>query len=74
MSTSFTTARGRFDAAAMRLEMRGTSDDVLSDRRDRPFRTVTHLGDPQRIVHEMYAPGPDGREFLVLESTWTRSR
>lgn len=67
MSTTMMLSRGEYDEENDRLVMRGTVDDVMRDKRDAKFRTVTTMPEDDRAVYEMYVHGPDGKEFKTLE-------
>ena len=45
---------------------------VQSGRRDMPFRTVHQFSGENKMVAEMYVPGPDGRMYKRLEIRSTR--
>ena len=71
MSTAPMIARGTYDPATRTFTLTGTMDDFMSGTRDIPFREVITIQDDTHATMEMYAPGPDGNEFLTfkVEST-----
>lgn len=71
-STGFMQARGSYDETKRQLVMNGTLDDVAHGRRDMPFRTLHQFSGDNKMVAEMYVPGPDGRMYKRLEIRSTR--
>ncbi len=66
---SFRQGRDKFDGE--RIVLYGES--LGGEPGGRPSKTVTTLEDGgNKIVHRQYAPGPDGRERLVMELVMTR--
>lgn len=72
MSTAAMITRGTHDPATNTITMTGTVDDFMAGKSDVALRTVTHWEDPDTVVFEIYAPGPDGKEFKTLEVTGRR--
>lgn len=72
MSTAAMITRGTYDPVTNTMTMTGTVDDFMGGKSDVPLRTVMHWKDPDTAVYEMYAPGPDGTEFMTLEVTGRR--
>ena len=72
MSTAPMIARGTYDPATRTFTLTGTMDDFMSGTRDMPFRQVTTITDDTHATMEMYAPGPDGNEFLTFRVETTK--
>jgi hypothetical protein len=53
-------------------EFEGTNTDPMTGKAAPARRTSTHEAD--RETHAMYGPGPDGKEFKMMEMTYTRRR
>jgi hypothetical protein len=65
-STGVMTQKGTCDAAHKRCEFKGTANDPVSGKQVNS-RTVVLHPDPDHEVVEMYGPGPDGKEFKLME-------
>jgi hypothetical protein len=52
--------------------MRGDADDVTTGK-PTWYRSVYRFDGPDRYTLEMYGPGPDGKEFRMLEIVHTRA-
>ncbi|MGH7567222.1 MAG: DUF1579 domain-containing protein [Gemmatimonadota bacterium] len=72
MSTAPMISRGTYDPATKTFTLTGTMDDIMSGTRDIPFRQVTTITDDTHATLEMYAPGPDGNEFLTMRVEATK--
>ncbi len=70
MSTSLMVSTGTCENGVCTFE--GTNTDPMTGKAAKARMTSRHEGD--REVHEMYGPGPDGREFRMMELTYTRRR
>ncbi len=66
MSTGVFVTRGKYDPQAKSLVMTGTMDDFM-DGKKKTMRTVLTHVDENTMRFEMYAPGPDGKEFKTME-------
>jgi hypothetical protein len=53
-------------------EFVGTNTDPMTGKAATSRMTSKHEAD--REVHEMYGPGPDGKEFKMMELTYTRQK
>jgi hypothetical protein len=73
MGTGMYTAKGQSDADGKVITMNGTMDDVMSNRKDMPMRYVTTITDDNHHTFQMYGPGPDGKEFKMMEITYERA-
>ena len=69
-STACMLTRGRWNPETEAIEMTGTVD-VPGGPSDVPVRTVTKVGESE-ATYEMFATGPDGKEFRTLEVTQRR--
>ena len=74
MSTGVMVSRGQFDPRGRTLLMSGMVDDIMSNQRDKPFRTTTTHQGKDTVVYEMFTAGPDGREFQAMQVTSTRAK
>jgi hypothetical protein len=72
LSTAPMISRGTFDPATTTFTMTGTMDDFMSGTKDIPFRTVTTVADEGHATYDMYAPSPDGNEFLTMRVEATK--
>jgi len=69
--TGMATAEGKWDEASKSTVMFGTMYDPVS-KMDNKYRTVVRNPSDDSIVNEMYAVSPDGKEFLMMRTTYTR--
>jgi hypothetical protein len=74
MGTGMYTAKGQADATGKVITMTGTMDDVMADKKDMPMRYVTTIVDDNHHTFEMFGPGPDGKEFKMMEITYERAK
>ncbi|HUU46361.1 MAG TPA: DUF1579 domain-containing protein [Acidobacteriota bacterium] len=74
MSTGMFIARGKADSTGRTITYTGTMDDPLAGQKDIPIRNVARQIDADTQVFEMYRPGPDGKEFKMMEMTYTRKK
>ncbi|HYO47423.1 MAG TPA: DUF1579 domain-containing protein [Gemmatimonadota bacterium] len=72
MSTAPMIARGTYDPATRTFTLTGTMDDFVVGTRDIPFRQVSTITDDTHATMEMFAPGPDGNEFLTFRVEATK--
>lgn len=69
--TGMATAEGKWDEASKSTIMFGTMYDPVS-KMDNKYRTIVRNPSDVSIVNEMYAVSPDGKEFLMMRTTYTR--
>ena len=70
-STAILTAAGRMDNSGEVLTFKGEMDDAMAGKR--PVKYTLHLEGGVRRRVEAYDTLPDGKEFKVLETTYTRA-
>ncbi len=73
MGTGIMVAWGTCEAGGKVINMSGEYADPMTGDPSRKFRTVTRLGEKDKFVYEMYVAGPDGKEFKMMEITYTRA-
>lgn len=71
MGTMMLSATGECDGQGKVRIMRGEVDDLLTGKPSW-FREVYRFDGPDQYTLEMWGPGPDGREFRMLEIVHTR--
>jgi len=74
MGTGIMIAWGTCEQGGKVINMAGDFADPMTDQPNRKFRTVTRIVDKDKFVYEMYSPGPDGKEFKMMEITYTRAK
>ena len=72
-TTAFTLASGHYDRRQDALILEGTQDDVDRKVRDEPFRFIYRFGGDDRLVMEVFIPGPQGKMFRRLKVEATRT-
>jgi len=72
-TTAFTHASGHYDRSQDALILEGTQDDVDRKVRDEPFRFIYRFGGDDRLVIEVFIPGPQGQMFRRLKVEATRT-
>ena len=72
MGTGIVTGKGKADADGKSVTMTGTMDDVMSGAKDMPMRYVMRAIDNDHKIFEMWGPGPDGKDFKMMEMTYER--
>jgi hypothetical protein len=71
MGTMMMFGEGTCDAAGKVITTTGEYDDPMTGGKKKS-KSVLRIGDDKH-VYEMYSYGPDGKEFLSLEITYTRA-
>ncbi len=69
--TMMMTMTGTCDAAGTTCEFKGDMDDIML-KKTVTMRSVTKVVDARTHTFEMYYPGPDGKEFKMMEMVYTR--
>ena len=72
MGTALFTSTGRCDESGKVFTMEGRMDDVMNGRANQKSRSVTRIVNKNKHTDEMYVTGADGKEFKMLEITYTR--
>ena len=72
MGTALYTGTGRCDESGKVFTMEGRMDDVMNGRANQKSRSVTRIVNKNKHTDEMYVTGADGKEFKMLEITYTR--
>jgi hypothetical protein len=73
MSTGIATSIGEADASGKTIEYTMTFADPLTGK-SKTSREVLKIPSPDKHVMEMYEKGPDGKEYLQMEITYTRDK
>jgi hypothetical protein len=74
MGTGMMIAWGTCEQGGKVINMSGEFADPMTGQASRKFRTVTRMVDKDKFVYEMFSPGPDGKEFRMMEITYTRAK
>jgi len=69
--TMMMTMKGTCDAAGTTCDFKGDMDDIMT-KKTVTMRSVTKVVDARTHTFEMYYPGPDGKEFKMMEMVYTR--
>jgi hypothetical protein len=72
MGTGIFISRGADDPAGKVITCKGMTDDPMTGQKDIPTRSVSTTVDKDTHTMEMYATGPDGKEFKSMEMTYKR--
>jgi hypothetical protein len=70
-STAVMNASGSFDAPGKVLTMTATTDDFATGKVVTIREKVTIVSNDEHLF-EMWGPGPDGKEYKVMEIRYTR--
>ena len=73
MGTGVMVAEGTYDPATKTFTFTGNCPDVLAGKHT-PFRSVEKFADADHATVQTFKPGPDGKEFLAGEMTYTRAK
>ncbi len=71
MSTTIATAEGTFDAATRSLQLTSKFSCPITGG-ENSARSVTRIVNDKEHVFEMFGPGPDGKEFKMMEITYKK--
>ena len=71
--TSMMSTSGTFDSTGKILTTSGEIDDFTTGKKA-TVREKTTLVSNDEVLFEMFGPGPDGREFRMLEIRYTRKK
>lgn len=71
MTTSTMVTVGQCDPSGKIITMKGETVDPMTHK-TMTERSVTRIINNDKHVYEMHRPGPDGKEFMSLEVTYTR--
>jgi len=74
MSTAPMVSKGQMDASGKVLTVVGTYPDVMQNKKEITYKTVTKIIGPDEHVMEMYVVGDGGKEFKNMEMTYTRKK
>lgn len=72
LSTATHLASGTYDAATKTITFKGEMDDAAVGKR--PVRHTLKIESDDKLVVESYDTMPDGKEFKVLEGSYTRQK
>jgi len=72
LGTAVITYRGSADASGKVFTYRGTMDEPMTGKKDVPYKIVNRVVNENKVVMEMWMPGPDGKEFQNMEIAYTR--
>lgn len=73
MGTMMLTEEGTCSQSGKVITLKGTHDDPITGKK-KNSRSVTRIVDKDKLVVEMYEEGPDGKEFRMMEITYTRKK
>jgi len=73
MGTSILSMAGTADASGKIVSMDGKMDDFVTGR-VLAVRSTLRILDDDHNVYEMFAPGPDGKEFKMMQIDYSRKR
>lgn len=71
MGTGLMVMEGTWDDAAKTMSLKGKCQDPMT-KREMELREVYKVIDEKNHVMEMYGPGPDGKEFKMMELKMTK--
>ncbi len=73
VGTSILSMSGTADASGKVVSMDGKMDDFMTGK-VLAIRSTLRIVDDDHNVYEMFAPGPDGREYKMMEIDYTRKK
>lgn len=73
MGTGVMKGEGPWDEATKSITIKGKMTEP-GNSSDKDFREVFKIVDNDHQIMEMYAPGPDGKEFKTMEIRYTRKK
>ncbi len=73
MGTCLLNMSGHFDGSGKVLSMTGKMDDPMQGK-EVTFREKMTIVSNDEILFEMFGPGPDGKDYRMMEIRYTRKR
>jgi hypothetical protein len=73
MSTALYTTEGSFDESGKVFTEQMEGPDPSTGKTIK-LRTIMEIADKDRMTMKMHGPGPDGKEFLMMEVTYMRKK
>lgn len=73
MGTGMMTGTGQYDAGTKTMTEKGTYTDPMTGQ-DKSYTGITKIIDNDNHTYELYTPGPDGKEFRMMEIMYTRDK
>lgn len=71
-STAFQLSIGVYDSELNQIVWEGTADDVVTGKKNRPFRMITRFVGEDEMVWEMFRENESGELFKTVEATFHR--
>lgn len=72
MSTGMMVSYGKADAAGKVITYTGEGADPMTGNLHQKFRAIEKIESKDKHTFEYYSAGPDGKEFKMMEITYTR--
>jgi hypothetical protein len=74
MGTGMMVGHGEAEQGGKVIKTSGTAACPMSGQTDKKWRSVLTINGPDKHTFEMFEPGPDGKEFRVMEIVYTRAK
>jgi hypothetical protein len=74
MSTGIFMGTGKPDADGKTITFNCKMDDPMTNRKDVPTRIIIKTVDDDHHSFEMFSTAPDGKEYKVMETAYTRAK
>lgn len=72
MSTMLMISEGECDGSGKVFTFHGKADDLMTGRKDVPYKNVIRVVNDDKHVFEWWTAGPDGKSFKMMEIVYTR--
>lgn len=73
MGTGMMMGTGQYDVETKTFTEKGTYTDPMTGEA-KPYTGVTKIIDNDNHTYELFTPGPDGKEFKMMEITYVRDK
>jgi hypothetical protein len=74
MGTGVTVGYGTWDEKEQLVKYAGVMPNPMTGQKDQKWRATAKMDGNDKHVYTMYANGPDGKEFKMMEITSTRAK
>ena len=72
MSTAICISYGTCDQSGKTITLTGRADNPFTGKSNEQFKSITRVINENKHVFEWWGPDPDGKDYMLMEITYTR--